>query len=122
MFTLLVGSCNKIIKWTGKNNYYHYHWFPDPRLTEAEQASYINDRIAAHSLQRANRGMNIATNSSLVFNTLRVGIVQERILHSDVRVLFFDSVVADPLDFDPIEMPIDKNGRMQSWPKGFFDG
>ena len=72
----------------------------------------------------ANCGMQIIveTHSDHVLNGIRLAVHGGKIKPDDVRLHFFQRIKQDIQTFTQITSPtIDRNGRINNWPDGFFD-
>jgi predicted ATPase len=59
----------------------------------------------------------VESHSDHILNGLQVAVVDEIIGENEISVLYFQSDNQEPV----VQIPIQKNGRIDVWPDGFFD-
>jgi len=64
----------------------------------------------------------VETHSEHVLNGARIAVKNGDLSHDDVAIFFFDRRTGDPAHDVRIEVPkIDRDGKIDPWPVGFFD-
>jgi predicted ATPase len=59
----------------------------------------------------------VESHSDHILNSLQVAVVDKIIGENEISVLYFQSDNQEPV----VQIPIQKGGRIEVWPKGFFD-
>jgi predicted ATPase len=64
----------------------------------------------------------VESHSDHILNGIRLAVHSQKISNTDVKLYFFDRNTEDERTYSQITEPIiDKNGRINHWPEGFFD-
>ena len=65
----------------------------------------------------------IITYSEHILNALRVAVHQDKLQPDQLKILYLENRPGCEFDFDidSTELKIDKDGRLDNWPRGFFD-
>jgi predicted ATPase len=72
----------------------------------------------------SNEGVQIIleTHSDHVLNGIRVAVKNREVLSEDIQIHFFErNWLDEQLNHHVVSPKIDQNGRLDRWPKGFFD-
>ena len=85
---------------------------PENGRTGRSQLKAVGDEI---KYVKSDRVLMIVTNSDHILNGLRIAVAEGRLNHEDVAIYFFN----DKNDVERIYL--DRGGRCDHWPPGFFD-
>lgn len=92
---------------------------PEAHLHPRGQA--LVGELLAHAAQ-AGVQVVIETHSDHVLNGIRLAVHGGKISHENVQLHFFERVEQDDQSYHQVVSPrIDRNGRIDQWPEGFFD-
>jgi predicted ATPase len=89
---------------------------------EAHLHPRAQSRLARFCAKAAAAGIQVVleTHSDHVLNGVRVAVHAGQVPPEDLSILFFRGPTAPPGDVF-LRIPIDRRGRLENWPSGFFD-
>lgn len=96
----------------GKDIEWNILEFPEHGLTGRSQLTLIDREM---NYVKPGSVQMIVTNSDHIFNGVRIAVLKGRVSHKDVAIYFFNA------DQGVDRIYLDKGGRCDHWPDGFFD-